>query len=69
MNAVNWDKVRQRAREQRRAAGLPVQSDVEKSAAMERLVAEIRHEQEPARRDMDTTVEVSDSGASVIECG
>ncbi|WP_440068093.1 hypothetical protein [Streptosporangium sp. OZ121] len=68
MSTVSWDEVRRRARERRRAAGLPVRSDAEKSAAMERLAMEIRHEQELTRRDMDTTVEVSGSGASTIEC-
>ncbi|MEU3167759.1 hypothetical protein [Streptosporangium sp. NPDC006930] len=42
MSTVNWDEVKQRARERHQAAGLPVQSDGEKSAAMERLAAEVR---------------------------
>ncbi|MEU4540621.1 XRE family transcriptional regulator [Streptosporangium sp. NPDC023825] len=77
MSAVNWDEVKQRERERRQAAGLPVQSDAEKSAAMEQLaaeiraykLAEIRREQDLTQRDVATTMGISGPRVSAIEHG
>ncbi|MFF0307884.1 XRE family transcriptional regulator [Streptosporangium sp. NPDC004379] len=77
MSTVDWDEVKRRARERRQAAGLPVQSEAEKSAAMERLtaevrayrLAEIRREQDLTQRDVADTMGVSGPRVSAIEHG
>ncbi|WP_433244347.1 XRE family transcriptional regulator [Streptosporangium sp. CA-135522] len=77
MSAANWDEVKQRARERRRASGLSVRSETEKSAALERLaaearahkLAEIRREQDLTQRDVASTMGVSGPRVSAIEHG
>ncbi|MER7212285.1 XRE family transcriptional regulator [Streptosporangium sp. NPDC000239] len=77
MSAVSWNEVRRRAREQRQAAGLTVRSDAEKSAAMDRLAAEIRayrlmeirHEPDLTQRDVAAVMGVSSPRVSAIEHG
>lgn len=77
MSGVNWDEIKQRARRQRQAAGLPVRSEAEKTAAMGRLaaeirahkLAEIRREQELTQRDVAATMGVSGPRVSAIEHG
>lgn len=77
MSAANWDEVKQRARERRRASGLPLRSDSEKEAAMEKLaaevrahkLAEIRREQDLTQRDVAATMGVSGPRVSAIEHG
>ncbi|MEV7009860.1 XRE family transcriptional regulator [Streptosporangium sp. NPDC051022] len=77
MSAVSWNEAKQRARERRQAAGLTVRSEGEKSAAMERLAAEvrahklmeIRHEQDLTQRDVAAAMGVSSPRVSAIEHG
>ncbi|GAA3115734.1 XRE family transcriptional regulator [Streptosporangium carneum] len=77
MSGVDWREAKRRARERRQAAGLPVRSEVERSAAMERLSAEvrayrlmeIRHEQALTQRDVAATMGVSSPRVSAIEHG
>ncbi|MEU7890199.1 hypothetical protein AB0B54_32260 [Microbispora bryophytorum] len=42
MIAVGWEETKRRVRERREAAGLPVRSEEQKRADMERSAAEIR---------------------------
>ncbi|WP_449066687.1 XRE family transcriptional regulator [Planomonospora algeriensis] len=77
MSTVGWDEVKRQAHERRRAAGLPVRSEAEKSAMMERLAAEvrahkladIRREQELTQRDVAAAMGVSGPRVSAIEHG
>ncbi|GAB3163439.1 hypothetical protein [Microbispora hainanensis] len=42
MTPVGWEDTKRRVRERREAAGLPVRSEEQKKADMDRLAAEVR---------------------------
>ena len=77
MSTVRWEDVKRRADEQRRAAGLPVRSEAEKRADMNRLLAEVRayklaelrREQDLTQRDIADSMGVSAPRISAIEHG
>ncbi|KAB8183992.1 MULTISPECIES: XRE family transcriptional regulator [Microbispora] len=77
MTSVSWEETKRRARERREAAGLPVRSEKQKRADMDRLaaevrahrLAEIRQEQDLTQRDVAALMGVSAPRVSAIEHG
>ncbi|MEU8566751.1 XRE family transcriptional regulator [Streptomyces pathocidini] len=77
MSAVSWEETKRKTRARREAAGLPVRSEEEKHASMDRLMAEvrayrlaeIRREQALSQRDVATSMGVSAPRVSAIEHG
>ncbi|GAB2583810.1 helix-turn-helix domain-containing protein [Streptomyces capparidis] len=77
MSTVSWSETKRKARERREVAGLPVRSEQEKRAAMERLVAElrahklaeIRQDQPLTQRQVAASMGVSPPRVSAIEHG
>ncbi|GGO01174.1 XRE family transcriptional regulator [Microbispora bryophytorum] len=77
MTSVGWEETKRRVRERREAAGLPVRSEEQKKAAMDRLaaevrahrLAEIRQEQDLTQRDVAALMGVSAPRVSAIEHG
>ncbi|MBX6384183.1 MAG: XRE family transcriptional regulator [Microbispora sp.] len=77
MTSVGWEETKRRVRERREAAGLPVRSEEQKKADMDRLaaevrahrLAEIRQEQDLTQRDVAALMGVSAPRVSAIEHG
>ncbi|MEU6409803.1 XRE family transcriptional regulator [Microbispora sp. NPDC046933] len=77
MSSVGWEETKRRVRERREAAGLPVRSEEQKRADMDRLaaevrahrLAEIRQEQDLTQRDVAALMGVSAPRVSAIEHG
>ncbi|MEU8276903.1 XRE family transcriptional regulator [Microbispora bryophytorum] len=77
MTSVGWEETKRRVRERREAAGLPVRSEEQKKADMDRLaaevrahrLAEIRQEQDLTQRDIAALMGVSAPRVSAIEHG
>lgn len=77
MTSVGWEETKRRVRERREAAGLPVRSQEQKKADMDRLaaeirahrLAEIRQEQDLTQRDVAALMGVSAPRVSAIEHG
>ncbi len=77
MTSVGWEETKRRVRGRREAAGLPVRSEEQKRADMDRLaaevrahrLAEIRQEQDLTQRDVAALMGVSAPRVSAIEHG